>query len=109
MQWVARVLPKTEVTMTVCTGVFTLSDQGLLDGKEATTHFGAIDLLRRSAPRVKVRDDVRLCDNGQIVTTAGISAGIDGALHVVGRLCGEQAARDVARYMEYRWERTAAR
>lgn len=109
MQCVSPTVPNAEVTLTVCTGVFTLAKPGLLDGKEATPHDSAIPGLQRDAPEVRVRDDARLCDNGQLLTAAGIAAGIDGALHVVSRLCRESVARDTARYMEYRRERSTAR
>lgn len=104
MDWVKRTSEKAEVTMTVCTGAFTLADQGLLDGLEATTHFSAIPALKSEHPQVRVRENVRFVDNGKIVTTAGISAGIDGALHVVSRLTSEEAAWLTARQMEYNWQ-----
>ncbi|HSP86652.1 MAG TPA: hypothetical protein VLN45_00845, partial [Ignavibacteriaceae bacterium] len=74
---------------------------GLLDGKEATTWHGAIERLQESTPKAKIHKDTRFVDNGQIITTAGVSAGIDGALHVVSRLLGDDAAFHVAKYMEY--------
>ena len=103
--WVRRVAKKTEVVMSVCTGALILAEAGLLDGLEATTHFSALDALRAKAPKTVVRSDRRIVDNGAIVTTAGVSAGIDGALHVVARLLGDEAATRCARYMEYRWTR----
>ena len=103
MEWIKRMHGKTEVTLTVCTGAFALADQGLLDGLKATTHWSAIGALKREHPKVDVKESVRFVDNGHVVTTAGISAGIDGALHVVSRLCGEECAWMTARYMEYDW------
>jgi protocatechuate 3,4-dioxygenase beta subunit len=87
----------------VCTGAFVLADAGLLDGLEATTHHGSISGLKKYA-KIKVREDLRVVDNGKIVTAAGVSAGIDGALHLVARLSGQQTAQGTARYMEYRWQ-----
>lgn len=104
MQWIKKTAPDTEVVMSVCTGAFLLSRAGLLDGKEATTHWGAIDRLKAAAPKTKVHADRRVVDNGQIITCAGVSAGIDGALHLVERLHGKEVAEKTARYMEYRWE-----
>jgi transcriptional regulator GlxA family with amidase domain len=105
MEWIGRSARGAEVTLTVCTGAFILARTGLLDGLQATTWHGAIDALRRSAPRVSVRENVRFVDNGKYVTTAGVSAGIDGALHVVSRLLGEDTALATARYMEYdKWD-----
>jgi tetratricopeptide (TPR) repeat protein len=104
MRWIRSTHDTSEITMTVCTGAFALADQGLLDGLEATTHFSGLDALRREHPKVRVRDDLRVVDNGKIVTTAGISAGIDGAMHVIDRLCGEESAWLAARSMEYNWQ-----
>lgn len=84
----------------VCTGAFVLAEAGLLEGKTATTFHDALDGLE-SYKNVDVRRDVRFVDNGNIVTTAGVSAGIDGALHMVAKLQGLNAAKRVAYYMEY--------
>lgn len=99
--WLKSIAPKTELTMSVCTGALFLADAGLLDGKKATTFHNAIGMLRQHAPKTEVLENVRWVDNGAVLTTAGVSAGIDGALHVVERLLGAGEAADVARYMEY--------
>jgi D-alanyl-D-alanine carboxypeptidase (penicillin-binding protein 5/6) len=104
IKWIQQSTPDSEIVMSVCTGAFLLAKAGLLDDKEATTHWGSIEALKKSAPKTKVHSDRRYVDNGKVVTCAGVSAGIDGALHVVDRLLGKQAAQDTARYMEYRWE-----
>ena len=80
-----------------------LATLGLLDGLECTTHYGSYDRLQEAAPKAVVRRDVRVADNGHIVTGAGVSAGIDLALHMIARLYGMQEASDVAQYMMYRW------
>ena len=103
MAWLKAAQPKTEVTLTVCTGAFTVAKLGLLDGKQVTTFYGAIDGLREQAPKAIVIDGRRFVDNGSIITTAGVSAGIDGALHTVARLLGRSVADQTARYMEYHW------
>lgn len=103
MKWVKDVSADAEIMFSVCTGAFVLADLGLLDGKEATTHWSALKGLEKFS-KVKVCPDRRVVDNGKIVTSAGVSAGIDGALYIVGRLCGLDAAKKTARYMEYRWE-----
>ena len=74
MDWIKRTVPQTELTMSVCTGAFALAKNGLLDGREATTHHGSVDNLEREYPSVRVRKDLRVVDSGSIVTTAGISA-----------------------------------
>ncbi len=103
MKWLADVSKRAEYMTSVCTGAFLLARIGLLDGKTATTWHGAVDRLRELAPRTKVVADARVVDNGSVLTSAGVSAGIDGALYLVSRLHGEEAARRTARYMEYDW------
>jgi transcriptional regulator GlxA family with amidase domain len=104
--WLTQASSGAEATLSVCTGAFVLASAGLLDGKEATTHWGAIARLRKQFPKITVRDDRRVVDCGKIVTSAGVSAGIDGALHLVDRLSGRSVAVITARYMEYTWQPT---
>ena len=103
VEWVEKAAPQAEVVMSVCTGAFILLDARLLDGKFATTHFSAVDGLIAKATKTEVLRDARIVDNGKVVTTAGISAGIDGALYLVGRVIGTESARNTARGMQYRW------
>jgi transcriptional regulator GlxA family with amidase domain len=103
LDWVKRHAVDAEVVLSVCTGSFLLAEAGLLDGLEATTHHFGWDELARQYPRVRVVRSERFVDNGKIVTAGGVSAGIDGALHVVERLHGREAAEWTAReWMEYR-------
>lgn len=101
IKWLKSREKKTEYFFSVCTGAFALAKAGILDNKTATTFHLSLDNLKKSYPKVDVRNDVRFVDNGTVITTAGISAGIDGALHLVAKLRGEQAAKDAAFYMEY--------
>jgi transcriptional regulator GlxA family with amidase domain len=101
--WIAQRAQNTELVLSVCTGALLLAKAGLLDGLEATTHHGAVDLLRETAPRTRISPEKRFIDNGKVIVSAGISAGIDMALYVVGRLLGENEAIKTARYMEYDW------
>jgi transcriptional regulator GlxA family with amidase domain len=103
MAWTKKAAAEAEVAMTVCTGAVVLGRAGLLDGHNATTWYRGIDHLRKVAPKANVSEGRRFIDEGQIVTTAGVSAGIDGALHVVARLLGRAVADRTARYMEYHW------
>jgi putative intracellular protease/amidase len=89
--------------MSVCNGAFILGQAGLLDGLTATTTYGNVLPLRDQFPKVKVVGDRRFVDNGHIITTGGLSAGIDGALHVISLMDGEQQARNVALQEEYDW------
>jgi len=102
MAWLKTRVAATELTMSVCNGAVVLARAGLLDGLRATSHYGAIAALKKF-PRITVVPEERFVDNGHIVTTQGVSAGIDGALHVVERLLGANSAREVAHYMMYRW------
>jgi transcriptional regulator GlxA family with amidase domain len=85
----------------VCTGSLVLGKAGLLDGLRATTHWQALDLMTELLPKVEVDRGRHVVEDGSVLTSAGISAGIDMALRVVARECGEGVARATARYMEY--------
>lgn len=101
--WAKQASIDAEVAQSVCTGAFVLAKAGLLDNLEVTTFHGAIEGLRKGYPNARVEDGRRFVDNGHVVTTAGISAGIDGSLNVVARLLGRRLADQVATYMEYHW------
>jgi transcriptional regulator GlxA family with amidase domain len=103
IDWIKQASTKAELVMSVCTGALLLAKAGLLDGLEATTHHGAIDLLRQNAPKTTIHADRRFVDNGRVICSAGIAAGIDMSLHVVARLLGREIAEKTARQMEYPW------
>lgn len=94
---------KAEVIMSVCNGAFILAAAGLLEGLKATTYYELLDDLAETAPNTRVLKDQRFVDNGRIITTAGLTSGLDGALHVVGKLKGKAVAQRVALNMEYNW------
>ena len=102
--WIKKQDAHDEHTMSVCNGAFTLANTGLLNGLKATTTAGNILRMRRAYPQIKVVNDQRVVDNGKILTTAGLSAGIDGALHMVAVLDGEDAAQTIALMLEYNWQ-----
>jgi transcriptional regulator GlxA family with amidase domain len=85
----------------VCTGSLVYADAGLLDGRPATTHWGAFDELAALGDGIELRQDDRFVDIGEVVTAAGVSAGIDMALHLVARLHSPERAREVRRYIQY--------
>jgi transcriptional regulator GlxA family with amidase domain len=103
-RWLREVAATARITASVCTGAFLLASAGLLDGQPATTHWVEIEAMRQRFPRVQVRDDYRVVEAGRIITSAGVSAGLDMALHLIARLFGRDAARETARSIEYRWE-----
>lgn len=97
--WVKKQKP--DYYFSVCTGAFILGRAGVLDNLTVTTFHSSIEALKKEFPKAKVLTDVRFVDNGNVITTAGISAGIDGALHLVSKLKGEEIAGNTAYYMEY--------
>ncbi len=103
IRWIQQSAKGAEVVLSVCNGAFFLARAGLLDGLEATTFAGMIDDLRTAAPKTKVVRDKRFVDNGKIITSAGLSSGIDGALHVIEKLYGKGTAQIAAVGMEYDW------
>jgi transcriptional regulator GlxA family with amidase domain len=101
LEWVRLKARDAELVMSVCTGALVLARIGLLDGLRVTTHHELLPMLAEMAPKATVDPSRRFHDNGRILTAAGISAGIDCSLHAVGRLLGDEAARQTAAYMEY--------
>jgi transcriptional regulator GlxA family with amidase domain len=93
-----------ELVFSVCTGALLLGVAGLLDGLRATTHHRALDELSESAPGCTIVRGARYVDNGKIITSAGITAGIDAALYIVSRLTSPDTALETARHLEYRWQ-----
>ncbi len=101
--WIAERHVASLLTLAVCTGAFLLAEAGVLDGRPATTHWEDEEEFARRWPAVEVRREPRWVDDGDVITSAGISAGIDMSLHAVGRLLGEGIALRTARQMEYDW------
>lgn len=100
-QWLSASARNADLIMSVCTGALILAEAGLLDGYAATTHHSALTTLAMHYPNVSVVRGVRFVDGGNVATSAGLSAGIDLALHVVARYCGKETARLTAYDMEY--------
>jgi transcriptional regulator GlxA family with amidase domain len=109
IDWIRQRSKKVETLTSVCTGSLLLGQAGLLDGRRATTHWSALSLLRERFPKITVVDDQHVVEEGNILTSAGISAGIDLALRIVARYFGEPVARNTARYMEYPYPESNAR
>lgn len=102
MAWVTAQANTAEIVMSVCSGALVLATCGLLEGRRATTHHEVMHELAAIAPNTACVRDERYVDEGAVITCGGISAGIDGSLHLVRRLLGEAAARETVAYMEYR-------
>lgn len=101
LKWIQEQSANAQLTLSVCTGSLLLAKAGLLEGKEATTHFLAIDSLKKISDNITVKEKTRFVDNGNIITSEGVSAGIDMSLHVVSKLLGKETADETARYMQY--------
>ena len=100
---------KVETLASVCTGALLLGKAGLLDGSRATTHWLTLDYMQELLPNVTVDRESHVVDHGHVITSAGISAGIDMALRIVANHLGEDIARETARHMEYPYPESNAR
>jgi transcriptional regulator GlxA family with amidase domain len=107
LAWIRSVAERASLVTSVCTGALLLAQAGLLTHRRATTHWAALDLLASLDPSITVEREVRVVSDG-IVTSAGVSAGIDMAFEVVERLCGRDVADETAHYIDYPRNRTAA-
>lgn len=101
-EWIKTIAGTADHLLSVCTGALLLGATGLLNGLQATTHHTAYDKLLEIAPASKVVRDKRFVDNGRIIVAAGVTAGIDAALHMVGNLVDSECAQKVINVMEYR-------
>ena len=101
LDWVRQQRETVPLMTSVCTGSLVFAAAGLLRGRPATTHWASLGLLAELDPTIEVRDQDRFVDDGDVITSAGISAGIDMALHLVRRLVSPQRAREVRRGIQY--------
>jgi transcriptional regulator GlxA family with amidase domain len=101
LDWLNAVAPSCQWVTSVCTGAAILAAAGLLEGKRATTHWGYIETLRTDHPEIEVVEKIRYVRDGNVVTAAGVSAGIDMALWLVGQIHTPEIARRVQHYIEY--------
>jgi transcriptional regulator GlxA family with amidase domain len=101
LDWLRGLAGNGTVVTSVCTGSLVLAAAGLLDGRPATTHWGSLELLPTLGRDIEVRPEDRFVDTGEVITAAGVSAGIDMALHLIARLHSPERAREVRRYIQY--------
>ncbi len=109
LSWIAERAKKVETLASVCTGSLLLGKAGLLEERHATTHWRSLDWMSELFPRTKVEKGLHFVEDGNLLTSAGISAGIDMALKVVARYFGESVARATAKHMEYPFPESNAR
>lgn len=101
--WLAQQSSTTTLVASVCTGVFLLAQAGIVDGCQVTTHWQDVADLRMRFPQLTVVENLRWLDQGRVITSGGISAGIDMSLHMLRRLSGLGVARSTAKQMEFSW------
>lgn len=101
LEWVRAQRASVPLMTSVCTGSLVYAAAGILSNRPATTHWGSIDRLGELDPSIEVRPDDRFVDDGDVITSSGVSAGIDMALHLVARLAGVERAREVRRGIQY--------
>ena len=101
VNWISNQFTNDRLIASVCTGSSLLGKAGLLDGRDATTHWRAFDFLKESSPKARILKNVRFTLIEPIFTSAGVSAGIDLALRIVSHFFGTEIGQDTARYMEY--------
>ncbi len=101
LAWVRAQAERGATIASVCTGALVLAKAGLLDGRPATTHHSTLELLASLGKDIEVRKDDRFVDDGALLTAAGVSAGIDLALHLVARMHSVERAKEVRRYIQY--------
>jgi transcriptional regulator GlxA family with amidase domain len=99
--WVNKTAATASLMTSVCTGSLVYASAGLLDGRPATTHWDSLDRLAALGKGIEVRPDDRFVDDGEVITAAGVSAGIDMALHLIARLVSVERAAEVRRYIQY--------
>jgi transcriptional regulator GlxA family with amidase domain len=99
--WIKSCYETVELLASVCTGAFLLAEAGLLEGRAATTHWGSADQFEKDYPQVEVRHDVKFVDQGKVITSGGISAGINMSFYIVRKLIGRESAIATAKRMEY--------
>ena len=102
LDWIRQVAGEARLVSSVCTGALLLARAGLLDGRRATTHHAALDLLASLGRGIRVVRDRRVVEDG-VLTSAGVAAGMDLAFHIVAKRCGEAVAIETAAYIEYPW------
>lgn len=105
-QWLQQQALKVPIMASVCTGAFLLAKAGVLTNCKATTHWSDIEEFKQMFPSIEIIENVRWVDNQNVITSGGISAGIDMSLHLVSKFCGQQLALSTAKQMEFQWTNT---
>lgn len=104
LNWLVSMEKKVKTIASVCTGAFLLAESGILEKHQVTTHWMDVERLRNNYPKLNVIENVRYVDQGKILTSAGISAGIELSLYLVMKYCGLKTAKTTAKRMDYQWD-----
>lgn len=105
LKWIKKHSKQADYTFSICTGAFILAKIGVLDNLEATTHTAGIEILRKKYPAIKkVHNDKRFVDNGKVITSAGVAAGIDASFHLIEKILGKEWAKAVSNNLEYTYK-----
>lgn len=100
--WILESAENANYVLSVCNGAFLIAELGILDGLEATAHFGGLDALEKNFPKIKkVHRDRRYVDNGKVITSGGVSAGIDASFYLISKILGTERAQAAANGLEY--------
>lgn len=107
ISWLRTRAASAELVMSVCSGASLLAEAGLLDGRRATSNKQYFSVITKQAPQVQWVKEARWVDDGNVITSSGVSAGMDMSLHVIQRLFGDETAARIANATEYQWHRDA--
>ena len=107
INWISKQAKKSTIVASVCTGAFLLAQAKVIQSQKVTTHWQAISDLRRMFPMLEVIEGVRWVDEDHLLTSGGISAGIDMSLHLVSKIYGDALAEKTARQMEFSWTKNS--
>jgi transcriptional regulator GlxA family with amidase domain len=101
ISWIQKVASTAKIVTSVCTGALLLAKAGLLDGRRATSNWASLDMLDKQYRNIEIDRSLRWVEDGNVISSAGVAAGIDMAFHVVERVLGKEIADETAHYIEY--------
>lgn len=101
IEWIKNKINNVDILASVCTGSFLLAKTGILDNKNATTHWMDIEKLQNDFPKIKVHKNLKYIEDGKIITSGGVSAGINMSLYIIEKLLNKDIAIYTAKRMEY--------
>lgn len=103
IKMIENAIDESFITLSVCTGAYAVAETGYLDNELVTTHWRHLDLFQKEFPQVRLANNARYCSGHKVVTTGGVTAGFDGALHIVRNMISDDAATKAAELINYPW------